>query len=62
MLALSLPFTLGSAAVGLVLARTAVNDPAALALLALPTFLIVAAYRAYTGPASSRRTCGCCTR
>ncbi|HYH74110.1 MAG TPA: EAL domain-containing protein [Nocardioides sp.] len=49
MLALSLPFTLGSAAVGLVLARSAATDPAALALLALPTFLIVAAYRAYTG-------------
>jgi diguanylate cyclase (GGDEF)-like protein len=49
MLALSLPFTLGSAAVGLVLARSAVSDPAALALLALPTFLIIAAYRAYTG-------------
>jgi diguanylate cyclase (GGDEF)-like protein len=49
MLALSLPFTLGSAAVGLVLARSAVTDPAALALLALPTLLIVVAYRAYTG-------------
>ena len=49
MVALSLPFTLGSAAVGLVLARSAVSDPAALALLALPTILIVAAYRAYTG-------------
>ena len=49
MLALSLPFTLGSAAVGLVLARSAATDPAALALLALPSFLIVAAYRAYTG-------------
>ena len=49
MLALSLPFTLGSAAVGLVLARSAASDPAALALLALPTFLIIAAYRAYTG-------------
>jgi diguanylate cyclase (GGDEF)-like protein len=49
MLALSLPFTLGSAAVGLVLARSAVSDPAALALLALPTFLIIASYRAYTG-------------
>ena len=31
------------------LARTAVSDPAALALLALPTILIVVAYRAYTG-------------
>src|SRR3954451_8911396 len=49
MVALSLPFTLGSAAVGLVLARSATSDPAALALLALPTFLIIAAYRAYTG-------------
>src|SRR3954447_11889515 len=49
MLALSLPFTLGSAAVGLVLARSATSDPAALALLALPTILIVAAYRAYAG-------------
>ena len=48
MLTLSLPFTLGSAAVGLVLARSAASDPAALALLALPTVLIVAAYRAYT--------------
>jgi len=48
MLALSLPFTLGSAAVGLVLARTAATDMAALGLLALPTFLIVASYRAYT--------------
>src|SRR5688500_14076175 len=49
MLALSLPFTVGSAAVGLVLARSAATDPAALALLALPSGLIVAAYRAYTG-------------
>src|SRR3954453_4590637 len=48
MLALSLPFTLGSAAVGLVLARTAAADPIAMTLLALPTLLLVAAYRAYT--------------
>ncbi|MGZ4509038.1 MAG: putative bifunctional diguanylate cyclase/phosphodiesterase [Blastococcus sp.] len=48
MLALSLPFTLGSAAVGLVLARTASVDPAAMVLLGLPTLLLVAAYRAYT--------------
>jgi diguanylate cyclase (GGDEF)-like protein len=47
LLGFSLPFTLGSAAVGVVLARTAVHDPAALALLALPAILIVAAYRAY---------------
>jgi diguanylate cyclase (GGDEF)-like protein len=49
MLALSLTFTMGAASVGLVLARTAIHDPSALALLALPSFLIVAAYRAYTG-------------
>jgi diguanylate cyclase (GGDEF)-like protein len=48
MLALSLPFTVGSGAVGLVVARTVVDDPAAMALLALPTVLLVAAYRAYT--------------
>src|SRR3954463_6756151 len=49
MLALSLPFTIGSGAVGLVVARTVADDPAAMALLALPTTLLVAAYRAYTG-------------
>jgi diguanylate cyclase (GGDEF)-like protein len=49
LLAHSLPFTLGSAAIGLVVARTVVDDPAALALLALPTLLIIVAYRAYTG-------------
>jgi diguanylate cyclase (GGDEF)-like protein len=47
MLGFSVPFTLGSGAVGIVLARTAVHDTAALALLALPSLLIVAAYRAY---------------
>jgi len=49
LLNLSVPFALGSAGMGLVVARTVVNDPAALALLALPTVLIVVAYRAYTG-------------
>ncbi|MFD2093324.1 putative bifunctional diguanylate cyclase/phosphodiesterase [Blastococcus deserti] len=49
LLGLSVPFALGSAGMGLVVARTVVNDPAALALLALPTLLIVVAYRAYTG-------------
>lgn len=49
LLGLSVPFALGSAGMGLVIARTAVNDPAALALLSLPTLLIVVAYRAYTG-------------
>src|SRR3954447_10140592 len=44
----SLPFTLGSAAIGLVVARTVASDPAGLALLALPTLLIIVAYRAYT--------------
>jgi diguanylate cyclase (GGDEF)-like protein len=46
--ALSLPFTLGSGAVGLLLARTVVTDRAALVLLALPALLIVVSYRAYT--------------
>jgi diguanylate cyclase (GGDEF)-like protein len=46
--ALSLPFTLGVATVGLLVARTAVQDPLALILLAPPTLLFVAAYRAYT--------------
>ncbi|SDD39954.1 diguanylate cyclase (GGDEF) domain-containing protein [Geodermatophilus telluris] len=49
MLGLSLPFTVGSAAVGVIIARTGVQDPASLALFALPTVLILAAYRAYTG-------------
>src|SRR3954447_25142367 len=49
LLGLSVPFALGSAGMGLVVARTVVNDPASLALLALPTLLILVAYRAYTG-------------
>jgi diguanylate cyclase (GGDEF)-like protein len=48
MLGFSLPFTLGSAAIGIVVARTSVHDPGALVLMALPTLLILAAYRAYT--------------
>ncbi|TKJ33615.1 GGDEF domain-containing protein [Blastococcus sp. CCUG 61487] len=44
----SVPFSLGSAALGVVVARSAIDDPAALALLALPSVLIVASYRAYT--------------
>jgi diguanylate cyclase (GGDEF)-like protein len=48
MLALSLPFTLGAGAVGLLVVRMVIDDPAALGLLALPTMLIIAAYRAYT--------------
>src|SRR4051794_37287006 len=49
LLGLSVPFALGSAGMGLVVARTGATDPAALALLGLPTTLIIAAYRAYTG-------------
>ncbi|SFE91809.1 putative bifunctional diguanylate cyclase/phosphodiesterase [Blastococcus tunisiensis] len=49
LLGLSVPFALGSAGMGLVVARTVVNDPASLALLSLPTLLILVAYRAYTG-------------
>jgi diguanylate cyclase (GGDEF)-like protein len=47
MLALSLPFTLAAGAVGLVVVRMLTEDPAALGLLALPTILVIAAYRAY---------------
>jgi diguanylate cyclase (GGDEF)-like protein len=50
----SLPFTLGSGAIGLIVARTVVDDPAALALLVLPTLLIIVAYRAYTGAQEQR--------
>jgi diguanylate cyclase (GGDEF)-like protein len=48
MLSFSLPFTVGAGAVGVVIARTSADDPAALALLMVPTLLIIAAYRAYT--------------
>src|SRR3954468_690079 len=44
----TVPAAIAAAAVGLVVARTAVNDPAALALLALPTTLIIVAYRFFT--------------
>jgi diguanylate cyclase (GGDEF)-like protein len=47
MLALSLPFALGVAAVGLLAATTATQNPASLGLLALPSGLLIAAYRAY---------------
>jgi diguanylate cyclase (GGDEF)-like protein len=47
MLALSLPFALGVAAVGLLAAQTAAQNPASLVLLALPSGLLIAAYRAY---------------
>jgi diguanylate cyclase (GGDEF)-like protein len=49
MCTLTVPAALASGAIGLLVARTASSDPAALALLALPTILIIAAYRAYTG-------------
>ncbi|MGZ4645477.1 MAG: diguanylate cyclase [Blastococcus sp.] len=48
MLALSLPFALGVAAVGLLAAQTAAQHPASLGLLALPSGLLIAAYRAHT--------------
>jgi diguanylate cyclase (GGDEF)-like protein len=48
LLAPSLPFALGTGAVGLLVVRTAVLDPVALALLGPPVALMVAAYRAYT--------------
>ena len=48
LLGLTVPFAVGATAVGVVLARTATTDPAALALLAVPAILIVVSYRAYT--------------
>jgi diguanylate cyclase (GGDEF)-like protein len=48
MLALSLPFALGMAAVGLLAATTAVQNPAGLGLLALPSVLLISGYRAFT--------------
>jgi diguanylate cyclase (GGDEF)-like protein len=47
MLAISLPFALGVAAIGLLAATTAEQNPASLGLLALPSALLIAAYRAY---------------
>jgi diguanylate cyclase (GGDEF)-like protein len=47
MLALSLPFALGLAAVGLLIAQTAIQHPASLGLLALPSGLLIVAYRAH---------------
>ena len=48
MVALALPFALGVAAVGLLAANIASHSPASLGLLALPSVLLIAAYRAYT--------------
>jgi diguanylate cyclase (GGDEF)-like protein len=47
MIGLSLPFALGVAAMGLLAADTAAQNPASLVLLALPSGLLIAAYRAY---------------
>jgi diguanylate cyclase (GGDEF)-like protein len=48
LLGFTVPFAVGATAVGVVLARTATSDPAALALLSVPAILIVVSYRAYT--------------
>jgi diguanylate cyclase (GGDEF)-like protein len=48
MLKLSLPFAVGVAAMGLLAAYIALQNPAALVLLALPSALLITAYRAYT--------------
>jgi diguanylate cyclase (GGDEF)-like protein len=48
LLAPSLSFALGTGAVGLLVVRAAVLDPAALALLGAPAALMIAAYRAHT--------------
>ncbi|WP_448613727.1 putative bifunctional diguanylate cyclase/phosphodiesterase [Modestobacter sp. URMC 112] len=44
----TVPAAVAAAAVGLVVARNVVHDPGALALLALPTILVIVAYRAVT--------------
>ena len=46
--AMSVPFTVGTGAVGLLLVRTSVLDPWGLVLLAAPAWLMFAAYRAST--------------
>jgi diguanylate cyclase (GGDEF)-like protein len=48
MVGLALPFALGVAAVGLLASEVAAYSPASLGLLALPSVLLIAAYRAYT--------------
>ncbi|GAA3156897.1 hypothetical protein GCM10010531_05260 [Blastococcus jejuensis] len=48
MVGLALPFALGVAAVGLLAGDIAAHSPASLGLLALPSVLLIAAYRAYT--------------
>ncbi|MCU1667370.1 MAG: sensor diguanylate cyclase [Blastococcus sp.] len=48
LLALSLPFSLAVAAVGLLAAQTSAQNPASLGLLALPSALLIVAYRAST--------------
>jgi diguanylate cyclase (GGDEF)-like protein len=47
MLALSMPFGLAMAAFGLLAAEIAMQNPALLVLLALPSVLLITAYRAY---------------
>jgi diguanylate cyclase (GGDEF)-like protein len=47
-LGLSLPFALGVAAMGLLVAYIALQNPGALLLLVLPSGLLIASYRAYT--------------
>jgi diguanylate cyclase (GGDEF)-like protein len=47
MLALSVPFSLAVAAVGLLAAQTSAQNPASLGLLALPSMLLIVAYRAH---------------
>jgi diguanylate cyclase (GGDEF)-like protein len=48
MLRLSMPFAIGVAALGILATYTALVNPVALGLLALPSVLLIASYRAYT--------------
>lgn len=45
---MSVPFALGTGAVGLLVVRSAVLDPMSLVLMVAPAVLMIAAYRAYT--------------
>ena len=55
-------FALGVAAVGLLAATTAMQNPASLGLLALPSVLLIAAYRAYTRAREQQNNLRRCTR
>ena len=50
------------AAFGLLAAQIAMQNPASLILLALPSVLLIAAYRAYAKAREQQNNLRCCTR